>query len=288
MKQYPPHPDIYQLRIVLRGISPLIWRRLLVRSDTTLAQLHLMLQLIFDWSNEHLHHFHIFGKDYGSDSGSCPCSLRLIQQPDKPGKIPSFLHMYEGGYHGLSSLFLPVSAGRHGVAVRHAPLGVAERLHSTAACPTTQEPPLPKRHRAPTPFAGLATKPPCAAWEPATAPRPPAPSAPPPRLVPTRGRRRQGATSPHCCPHPACRYRGWVGWGTLRANGHPNGGPWRQQLCVAWRRYVLETRGTLLYSPRASVELIVRVIACLAEGGGIRGTARVVEVDPTSGVSILF
>jgi pRiA4b ORF-3-like protein len=67
MKHCPPHPDIYQLRIVLRGISPLIWRRLLVRSDTTLAQLHLMLQIIFNWSNEHLHHFHIFGKDYGSD-----------------------------------------------------------------------------------------------------------------------------------------------------------------------------------------------------------------------------
>jgi Plasmid pRiA4b ORF-3-like protein len=67
MKQDPPHPEIYQLRIVLRGISPLIWRRLLVRSDTTLAQLHLMLQIIFNWSNEHLHHFHIFGKDYGSD-----------------------------------------------------------------------------------------------------------------------------------------------------------------------------------------------------------------------------
>src|SRR5262252_7731720 len=67
MKQQPPHPDVYQLRIVLRGISPLIWRRLLVRGDTTLAQLHLMLQFSFAWSNEHLHHFHIFGKDYGSD-----------------------------------------------------------------------------------------------------------------------------------------------------------------------------------------------------------------------------
>jgi hypothetical protein len=33
-------PSIYQLRIVLRGISPLIWRRLFVYSDTTLAQLH--------------------------------------------------------------------------------------------------------------------------------------------------------------------------------------------------------------------------------------------------------
>ncbi|ETW96908.1 MAG: hypothetical protein ETSY2_45570 [Candidatus Entotheonella gemina] len=33
-------PDIYQLRIVLRDISPLIWRRILVRDDTALAQLH--------------------------------------------------------------------------------------------------------------------------------------------------------------------------------------------------------------------------------------------------------
>ena len=66
MKQQQAHPDIYQLRIVLRGISPLIWRRLLVRSDTTLAQLHRMLQILFGWSNDHLHYFRIFGKDYGS------------------------------------------------------------------------------------------------------------------------------------------------------------------------------------------------------------------------------
>jgi hypothetical protein len=32
--------SIYQLRIVLRGISPLIWRRVLVPSKTTLAHLH--------------------------------------------------------------------------------------------------------------------------------------------------------------------------------------------------------------------------------------------------------
>jgi hypothetical protein len=61
MKQQLTHPDIYQLRIVLRDISPLIWRRLLVRSDTTLAHLHRMIQILFAWSDEHLHHFHIFG-----------------------------------------------------------------------------------------------------------------------------------------------------------------------------------------------------------------------------------
>jgi len=34
--------------------------------------------------------------DMQSHPGSCPCSLRLIQQPDKPGKMSSFQHVYEG------------------------------------------------------------------------------------------------------------------------------------------------------------------------------------------------
>jgi hypothetical protein len=95
----------------------------------------------------------------------------------------------------------------------------------------------------------------------------------------TRGRRREIDTSRHFCPHPDCASRGWVGWGNLRANGHPRGSPWRQLLCVVCRRYCLETLGTLFHGKRVSVELIVRVIACLAEGLGIRGTARVFEVD---------
>jgi IS1 family transposase len=98
----------------------------------------------------------------------------------------------------------------------------------------------------------------------------------------TRGRRRQVDTSTHFCPNPNCAYRGWVGWGNLRANGHPSGGPWRQLLCVVCRGYFLETLGTLFHGKHASVDLIVHVIACLAEGLGIRGTARVFEVDPNT------
>ncbi len=118
-----------------------------------------------------------------------------------------------------------------------------------AACPPPELPPLlPKRKREPKSFAGLTTKPPCDACEHGTtAPRPQAPAAPPPRLMPTRGRRRQVDTSTHFCPNPDCAYRGWAGWGNLRANGHPNGGPWRQLLCVACHRYFLETLGTLLH-----------------------------------------
>src|SRR5437016_10351269 len=153
-----------------------------------------------------------------------------------------------------------------------------------AAGPTTREPtpPVPKRHREPKPFAGLTTKPPCDACEHGTTPRPPAPSTPPPRLVPTRGRRRQVDTSMHFCPNPDCAYRGWVGWGNLRANGHPSGGPWRQLRCIACRGYFLETLGTIFHGKRVASELMVRVIACLAEGLGIRGTARVFEVDPNT------
>jgi len=153
---------------------------------------------------------------------------------------------------------------------------------AAAGPPPELPPPVPKRKRERKPFAGLTTKPHCDACEHGTAPRPQAPSTPPPRIVPTRGRRRQVDTSTHFCPNPDCAYRGWVGWGNLRANGHPNGGPWRQLLCVVCRGYFLETLGTIFHGKRASVELIVRVIACLAEGLGIRGTARVFEVDPNT------
>jgi IS1 family transposase len=155
---------------------------------------------------------------------------------------------------------------------------------SAAACPTTlaPPPPRPKRRRAPKPFAGFIKRPHCDACAQATAPRPQAPSAPPPRIIMRRGRRRAIDTSMHFCPNPDCAYRGWVGWGNLRANGHPSGGPWRQLLCVVCRGYFLETLGTIFHGKRASVDLIVRVIACLAEGLGIRGTARVFEVDPNT------
>jgi Plasmid pRiA4b ORF-3-like protein len=55
---------IYQLRVVLCAVSPLVWRRLLVASDTSIAELHEILQSAFDWSGEHLHRFLIHGSAY--------------------------------------------------------------------------------------------------------------------------------------------------------------------------------------------------------------------------------
>jgi hypothetical protein len=59
-----PSIAIYQLRVVLCGVSPLVWRRLLVVSTTSLGELHEILRNAFGWSGEHLHRFFIHGVAY--------------------------------------------------------------------------------------------------------------------------------------------------------------------------------------------------------------------------------
>jgi Plasmid pRiA4b ORF-3-like protein len=61
-----PNPaPIYQIRIRLDRISPLIWRRLLLTDATTIAELHAIIQIAFGWGDSHLHQFIIHGKHYG-------------------------------------------------------------------------------------------------------------------------------------------------------------------------------------------------------------------------------
>ena len=57
--------EVYQFRVYLREISPAIWRRLLLRSDQTIADLHYTLQIAMGWSDLHLNRFLIHGKDFG-------------------------------------------------------------------------------------------------------------------------------------------------------------------------------------------------------------------------------
>jgi hypothetical protein len=65
MKRDPQQPATYRFRGVLRDGSPLVWRRIDVPSNIDLAYLHRILQILFSWDGEHLHRFHIHGKDYG-------------------------------------------------------------------------------------------------------------------------------------------------------------------------------------------------------------------------------
>ncbi|RDJ98501.1 plasmid pRiA4b ORF-3 family protein [Cupriavidus lacunae] len=60
-----PATPVLQLRIALRGLSPPVWRRVLVPEHLTLGQLHNVIQVIMGWADEHLHVFSIRGRRYG-------------------------------------------------------------------------------------------------------------------------------------------------------------------------------------------------------------------------------
>ena len=56
---------IYQLKVVLLGTKPPVWRRLQVPGDASLDWLHAVLQVAIGWTNSHLHQFEIKGVMYG-------------------------------------------------------------------------------------------------------------------------------------------------------------------------------------------------------------------------------
>lgn len=63
---------IYQIKVTLKNSKPSVWRRIQVRSDATLGELHAIIQTAMGWSNSHLHHFIV---------GKRP-NLRFIGAPD--------------------------------------------------------------------------------------------------------------------------------------------------------------------------------------------------------------
>jgi IS1 family transposase len=160
-------------------------------------------------------------------------------------------------------------------------------LHVTWSKPGRPTPPVPaqpKRNRSNVSkaFEGLTKKPHCALCARDTAHLKPPSPVPPDPMPSTHRRPRTVDTSRHFCPHPDCDYRGWLGLHNLRANGHPSGGPWRQVHCTACDGYFPEHHGTIFHGKQAAVELMGRVLACLAAGLGIRATARVFEVAPNT------
>ena len=60
-------PKIYDLRVELEEIEPLIWRRVLVPGNITLPRLHDLLQLVMGWTDSHLHSFEVGERMFGMD-----------------------------------------------------------------------------------------------------------------------------------------------------------------------------------------------------------------------------
>ncbi len=65
---------IYHIRITLRGTKPPIWRRLAVRSEITLGELHDVIQIAMGWMDGHLHQFIL------SDKKSKPSAQEMARR----------------------------------------------------------------------------------------------------------------------------------------------------------------------------------------------------------------
>jgi len=96
---------LFQFKITLLDIKPVIWRRIQVR-NCTLGELHEYIQTVMGWENYHLHHFNINGEQYGPpspddfDFGMGTIDEDGVQLSDllpKSGKKTKWIYEYDFG-----------------------------------------------------------------------------------------------------------------------------------------------------------------------------------------------
>ena len=94
------------------------------------------------------------------------------------------------------------------------------------------------------------------------------------------GRKKEIDTSRYFCPHEDCSNYGKVGTDNLIIGTGTYGKHQTQLLkCKVCGRRFSARRGTPLFDLKADEETFYDVIACLAEGNGIRAAARIKKVD---------
>ena len=62
----PELPKIYQLKVTLQHTKPAIWRRILVKGESTLDELEMIIKTAMGWAGGHMHDFCFDGIYYGS------------------------------------------------------------------------------------------------------------------------------------------------------------------------------------------------------------------------------
>ena len=108
----------YQIRTDLSGANPPTWRRLELASDLNLARLHEIIQVVFGWTDSHLHGF-TAGPDYYSRDAErylCPfdveegedgvpeAEVRLDEVLAEPGDTLSYAYDFGDGWLHLLKL----------------------------------------------------------------------------------------------------------------------------------------------------------------------------------------
>ncbi len=94
------------------------------------------------------------------------------------------------------------------------------------------------------------------------------------------GRKKSLDTSFYFCPNEDCSNYGKVGLDNQIIGAGRYGKHQTQMLkCTVCGKTFSERRGTPLFNLKADEEIFYRAMACLAEGNGIRGTARILDLD---------
>jgi len=83
----PTNIQIYQFKLRLKDINPMIWRRFLIQSNSTLKDLHYVIQILMGWTNYHLNEFIIKGQRYTIPN--------MIGNPSSCGKYGSNIKLEE-------------------------------------------------------------------------------------------------------------------------------------------------------------------------------------------------
>jgi len=86
--------DIVQVKVWLLGVSPMVWRRVLVPSGFTLRELHGVIQIAMGWEAIHLYQFSLRAVRYGSSelASSSPDSTLAALRLRKGNR---FLYEYD-------------------------------------------------------------------------------------------------------------------------------------------------------------------------------------------------
>lgn len=92
---------LYELRVVIKGIEPPVWRSIQVPESATLHRLHQVMQVAMGWANSHLFLFHVGGKVYGEpspewESEVSDATATTLREIVSEGN-PSFLYEYDLG-----------------------------------------------------------------------------------------------------------------------------------------------------------------------------------------------
>jgi hypothetical protein len=69
-------PPIYQLKITLDEVMPMVWRSFVADPLCTLPLLNLIVQAVMGWKNQHLHYFESQGLRYGLKDADLPDEYR--------------------------------------------------------------------------------------------------------------------------------------------------------------------------------------------------------------------